>query len=139
MNPGESVSIELEKGKTLEITLVSVSEQSEAGWRSVFFELNGQPRTIKVQEDVAADASSSRPLAAPQDVNQVGAPMPGRIVTVAVQSGDKIKKGDVLIAMEAMKMETTLQSASNGIVEVVLVQPGDDVDAKELLIRLTAE
>ncbi|MEL6858873.1 MAG: pyruvate carboxylase [Pseudomonadota bacterium] len=139
MNSGESVSIELEKGKTLEITLVSVSEQSEAGWRSVFFELNGQPRTIKVQEDVAADASSSRPLADPQDVNQVGAPMPGRIVTVAVQSGDKIKKGDVLIAMEAMKMETTLQSASNGIVEVVLVQPGDDVDAKELLIRLTAE
>ncbi|MEL6573906.1 MAG: pyruvate carboxylase [Pseudomonadota bacterium] len=139
MNPGESISVELEKGKTLEITLVSVSKQSEAGWRSVFFELNGQPRTIKVQEVVAAVASSSRPLADPEDVNQVGAPMPGRIVSVAVQSGDKIKKGDVLIAMEAMKMETTLQSASNGIVEVVLVQPGDDVDAKELLIRLTAE
>jgi pyruvate carboxylase len=139
MNPGESISVELEKGKTLEITLVSVSEQSEAGWRSVFFELNGQPRTIKVQEDVAAIASSSRLLADPEDVNQVGAPMPGRVVTVAVQSGDEIQKGDVLITMEAMKMETTLQAVSNGTVEVVLVQPGDDVEAKELLMQLTAE
>jgi len=136
MAPGESVSLELEKGKTLEVTLVSVSKSNEEGVRSVFFELNGQPRTIKVLDLENTGAMTARAKADPNDANQIGAPMPGRVVSVAVSEGEDIAAGGVLITLEAMKMETTLHAEQDGSVRAVLVKPGDDVDAKDLLVRL---
>lgn len=137
MAPGEVLSVDLERGKTLEIALVSVSAPNEDGWVSVFFELNGQPRTIKVRGSHMSAEAVVRPKADALDASHIGAPMPGRVVSTNVIVGDQVNKGDVLITLEAMKMETSLHAESDGVVSAVFAAAGDDVDAKDLLIQIT--
>ncbi|WP_404401604.1 pyruvate carboxylase [Pelagibacterium halotolerans] len=132
------VLVDIEKGKTLVVQLLGRSETNEKGMVRVFFELNGQPRTVTVPDRLKAGEIVARPKAAPNDANQVGAPMPGVISSVAVQAGQKVAAGDVLLSIEAMKMETALHAEADGIVAEVLVKPGDQIDAKDLLVRLEA-
>ncbi|MCK4686303.1 MAG: biotin/lipoyl-binding protein, partial [Pirellulales bacterium] len=65
----------------------------------------------------------------------IGAPMPGLIVTVAVKPGEVVKKGDKLLSLEAMKMETTVYAEHDGTLSEVLVSPGSPVEAGELIAR----
>lgn len=138
MQPGEAISVDLEPGKTLEITMVGLSQKLDNGISRVFFELNGQPRTIKVALPGEKDQSISRPTATPGDQCQVGAPMPSRVVSLNVKPGDDVSPGDVLITLEAMKMETSLSAEVSGIVDELFASPGDEVDAKDLLLTLRA-
>jgi pyruvate carboxylase len=136
MEPGEEVSIDIERGKTLIVRFVTVSDVHDDGTRTVFFELNGQPRSI-----VVADRSqvAKRPPQRKMDAGNtkhVGAPMPGTIATVKATVGQKIAKGDLLLTMEAMKMETSVRAESDGTVAEVLAKPGMQVDAKDLLVVL---
>jgi pyruvate carboxylase len=62
--------------------------------------------------------------------------MPGLVVTVAVQDGDKVARGQKLLTLEAMKMETTLYAEQAGRVAEVLVKPGTQVETGELLLRV---
>src|SRR5215472_9021047 len=64
----------------------------------------------------------------------VAAPMPGAIATVAVKPGQQVKAGDVLLTIEAMKMETALHALRDTTVGQILVTPGQPVDAKDLLV-----
>ena len=100
----------------------------------MFFELNGQPRPIRV-----ADRSQVANRPPPRKVEagnpkHVGAPMPGTIGTVPVHGGQHLVRGDVLLTLEAMKMETTVRAEQDGVIKEVLVTPGLQVDAKDLLI-----
>ena len=136
MEPGEEISAEIDPGKILEIRLQAVSDMNEDGEVKVFFELNGQPRTIRVMNRVAAAKSAARPKAEAGNPNHIGAPMPGVVATVAVQAGKPVKAGDLLLTIEAMKMETGIHADRDAVVKGVHVQAGSQIDAKDLLVEL---
>jgi len=139
LEPGEEISIDIEPGKTLIIRFVSVSTPHADATRTVFFELNGQPREITVA-DVSIEATGeSRAKADPAISGQVGSTMPGMVVTVTVKIGDRIKKGQKLLALEAMKMETMINAELDGKIRDVLVQPGCRVETGDLLVVIEPE
>ncbi len=135
MEPGEQITAEIDPGKTLEIRLQAVGETQDDGEVRVFFELNGQPRTIRVPDRKAKAISGARPKAETGNANHVGAPMPGVVATIAVAAGDAVKDGDLLLTIEAMKMETGLHAERDAVVKAVHVQPGGQIDAKDLLVE----
>ena len=134
---GDEIFVEIEQGKTLVVRCVAVGETNDKGMVRVFFELNGQPRSIQVPDRVHGAAGElTRPKADLEDKQQVGAPMPGVISTVSVKNGQSINAGDVLLSIEAMKMETAIYAEIDGTVAELLVKTGDQIDAKDLLVRL---
>ncbi len=135
LEAGDEILVDLEPGKTLVVRCQAIGETNEKGEKKVFFELNGQPRIIKVPDRAhgAAGAAAKR-KADPDNENHLGAPMPGVISTVAVKAGQQVTAGDVLVSIEAMKMETALHAERDGVVSEVLVTPGAQIDAKDLLI-----
>ena len=103
----------------------------------MFFELNGQPRSVRVPDRSQVAKRPPQRKAEPGNPKQVGAPMPGTIATVAVAAGRKVARGDLLATLEAMKMETAVRAEADGEVTEVLVSPGQQVDAKDLLVVLS--
>ncbi|MGR3503681.1 pyruvate carboxylase [Pseudaestuariivita sp.] len=136
MIPGEEITAEIDPGKTLEIRLQAVGETQEDGECRVFFELNGQPRVIRVPNRSAAAQSAARPKADMANENHIGAPMPGVVASVAVTPGQKVAAGDLLLTIEAMKMETGIHAERDAVVKAVHVQAGGQIDAKDLLVEL---
>jgi len=136
MEPGEEVSVDIERGKTLIVRFVALSEVRDDGTRQVFFELNGQPRSIVVTDRSQVAKRPPQRKMENGNTKHVGAPMPGTIATVKAIVGQKVAKGDLLLTMEAMKMETSVRAEAEGTVAEVLVKPGVQVDAKDLLIVL---
>jgi len=136
MEPGEEISAEIDPGKTLEILMQTIAEADETGEAKVFFELNGQPRSVRVPNRRMKAQTAVRPKANAGDPNQIGAPMPGVVATVVAQPGRAVRPGDLLLTIEAMKMETGLHADREGRVKAVHVTPGTQVDAKDLLIEL---
>jgi len=131
--------VEIEPGKTLIVKLLTVGEAHDDGKRTVFFELNGQPREVEVVDRSLASAVRETPKADPNDPNQVAAPLPGLVVGVAVNVGDAVRKGQKLLSIEAMKMETTLYAERPGRVAEVVTAVGRQVKTGELLVRLAGE
>jgi pyruvate carboxylase len=134
--PGQEMTVEIQPGKTLIIQFLTVGDPHPNGWRTVFFELNGQPRSINVRDRSLEPEEKLRPKADRDDPRQVGAPMPGLVVTVAVKSGDEVRSGQKLLTLEAMKMETTVYAERAGKVVELLVSPGTQVDTNDLLLRV---
>ena len=136
MEPGAEISAEIDPGKTLEIRLQAESEAGEDGEVKVFFELNGQPRVIRVANRLVKDATVQRPKAEAGNANHIGAPMPGVVASVGVKEGQQVKAGDLILTIEAMKMETGLHAERDAVVKAVHVQAGGQIDAKDLLVEL---
>ena len=134
MQPGEEIAAEIDPGKTLEIRMQAVADMNEDGEVKVFFELNGQPRTIRVMNRLAAAEKVQRPKAEIGNTDHIGAPMPGVVATVAITAGQKVKEGDLLLTIEAMKMETGIHADRDATVKSVHVSVGSQIDAKDLLI-----
>lgn len=135
MEPEDEVFVDIEKGKTLVIRCLAVGDVDDKGMVTVFFELNGQPRRVKVPDRAhGALASKVRRKAEAGNEAHVGAPMPGVVSTLAVSAGQPVKAGDVLLSIEAMKMETALHAERDGTIAEVLVRTGDQIDAKDLLV-----
>ncbi len=135
MEPGEETSIDIEPGKTLILKFLTVGEPHGDGTRTAFFELNGQPREVVVADRSLAGSAVARPKAAAGDPLQVGAPMPGLVARVMVRKGDKVTPGKKLVALEAMKMETTIYAERAAVVAEVATRAGDHVEAGDLLLR----
>ncbi len=132
---GEEILVDLQKGVTLVIRCQAVGEPDEEGQVRVFFELNGQPRIAKVPDRAhGAAAAARRPKVDDDNACQVGAPMPGVISTIAVKVGQSVAAGDVLLSIEAMKMETALHADRDGDIAEITVKAGDKIDAKDLLV-----
>ncbi len=133
---GEEVEIEIEKGKTLIVKLVSIGEPQHDGTRVMYFEMNGQSRELVIQ-DMTAEVDGSISLKANlADPNQIGATMPGTVLKVVVNKGSKVKRGDHLLITEAMKMETTVQAPKDGIIKEIYASAGDAISTGDLLIEL---
>src|SRR5437764_781733 len=136
MEPGQEISVDLERGKTLIVRYVASSEPHEDGTRTVFFELNGQPRSVRVADRSQAARRPPPRKIEPGNPKHVGAPMPGVVATVKAAVGAQVARGDLLLTLEAMKMETAVRAESDGEVAEVLARPGQAVDAKDLLVVL---
>ncbi len=130
----EEVLVEIERGKTLVVRNLGFGETDDTGMKTVFFELNGQPRRIKVPDRSTGGASKARPKVEPGNASQVGAPMPGVVSTLAVAAGQAVRTGDVLLSIEAMKMETAIHADRDGTIASVHVSAGSQIDAKDLLV-----
>ena len=135
MQPGDEISVEIDPGKTLEIRLQAVGETDETGEVKVFFELNGQPRVVRVPNRAVKAKTAARPKATEGNPAHIGAPMPGVVASVVVSAGQKVSAGDMLLTIEAMKMETGIHADRPAVVKAVHVHAGAQIDAKDLLIE----
>ena len=135
MEPGEEVSIDIEEGKTLILKFLAVGDPHKDGSRTVFFELNGQPRDVQVMDRSLTAKEEAAPRADPNNPLHVGSPMPGLVARVTVSPGEEVKAGQKLFTLEAMKMETTICAERAGKVADVLVSAGTQVEGGDLLLR----
>ncbi len=133
MERGDEIAIELEEGKSLIVKFLTVGEPHPDGTRTIFFELNGQPREVTVQDRSLKVEKAQRPRADVAEPGHVAAPIPGAISVVSVEKGQKVSKGDRLLVMEAMKMQTTVYAPIDGTVKDLLVKVGETVESKDLL------
>ena len=136
MEAGEEITAEIDPGKTLEIRLQAIGETNVDGDVKVFFELNGQPRSIRVPNRLIKSQTVQRPKAEQGNPNHIGAPMPGVVATIVVTVGQKVLEGDLLLTIEAMKMETGIHAERDAVVKAVHVQAGGQIDAKDLLVEM---
>jgi len=136
MTVGDEIAVNIEKGKTLNIRCLAIGEAQDDGTVEVFFELNGQPRTVRIHDESRVSLQNQRQKADPANPGHVSAPFPGMISTIAVKKGQTISAGDTLLTLEAMKMESSISIDVSGTVIKLNIQPGDTVDAKDLLVEV---
>ncbi|HVN80939.1 MAG TPA: pyruvate carboxylase, partial [Terriglobia bacterium] len=134
MRSGEEITVNIEDGKALVIKFLTVGDPHPDGSRTIFFELNGQPREVVVRDRSLQAAAPAHPKVNPAEPGHVGSPSPGIITSLFAQLQQKVKRGDKILAMEAMKMQSTLYAPLDGRITQVLVIPGQRVEAKDLLM-----
>jgi len=137
LRPDEEITVEIEPGKSLIIKFLTVGEPHPDGTRTLFFELNGQPREIQVRDRALKIAARSHPKADPADPGQVAAPTSGVVTGIAVQAGHSVKRGEKLMTLEAMKLQSNIYAPITGQVTKILVSPNQSVEAKDLLLTIT--
>ena len=135
MKPGEEIAVTIQSGKTMIISLQTISDTDDDGNVRVFFELNGQPRIVSVPNRAVAAVRPARRKAEDGDAKQLGAPMPGAISAILVREDQAVKQGEPLLAIEAMKMEARIAAPQDGIVKAILVRVGEQVEPKDLLVE----
>ncbi|XP_015171576.1 PREDICTED: pyruvate carboxylase, mitochondrial isoform X2 [Polistes dominula] len=134
---GEDFDVSIEKGKTLAIKTLAVAEDlTKNGEREVFFEMNGQLRSVFIKDKEAVKELHVHPKAAKGDKNQIGAPMPGTIIDIRVKVGDTVEKGAPLIVLSAMKMEMVVQASKAGKIKTLDVSQGMRVEGDDLLLSI---
>ena len=136
MRMGETIQMEYAPGKVFMITLVQIGEPDQDGNRIMFYRFNGQSREIIVHDASATMTTVKRQKADANDFGQIGATMPGSVLKVFVTKGETVRKGQVLLVTEAMKMETTIQAPFDGIVETIAVKEQDMIDVSDLLLTI---
>jgi pyruvate carboxylase len=131
---GEEAWIDIEPGKTLIVKLLSVGEVEADGARQVTFELNGQPRSIRVFDESAKVTGPKRRKATPGRRGEVAAPMPGRVIDLVTKMGEKVTAGQKLLVTEAMKLETVVKAPVDGLVREIVAGAGESIEAGDLLV-----
>jgi pyruvate carboxylase len=139
MLPGEEIHAHLEKGRTVVIRLVAVSEPDPEGRRGVFLELNGAPRRIFVHDRSLGIQVEKHRKANPDDPKHVSAPLPGLVVSYTKREGERVARGERLAVIEAMKMETNVNATVDGTIRAIAIAPGTRVEAGDLLLEIDAD
>ena len=136
MEPGEEITVEMDKGKTLLIEFLSVGTADDDGLVDAFFKVNGQTRTVKIQDkSVKVEKVVHQKIDKSND-KEVGAPIQGSISSILVEKGQKVKKNEPLFVIEAMKMETTITANKEGEIDEIIHKEGTMVFADDLVIKL---
>ena len=135
MRAEEEVIATMEDGRKVVIRYLTTGDTDDRGYRRVFFEVNGQPSSVLIQDRSSESAHHENEKADSTNEKHVGAPMPGVISTIAVETGQEVQRGDTLLTMEAMKMETSITAERDGVVKRVLARIGEQFDAKDLLVE----
>jgi len=139
LEAGETVDIDIERGKHLVVKLLGVGTlDQKTGTREVFFELNGSPRSVKIDDEHSTEKHVQRPKADANVPGSVGAPMPGVVIELRAKQGQAVDVGDPLLILSAMKMETTLAAPVAGTVDAIHVNVGDNVAAKDLVLSIAS-
>ncbi len=136
LKSGEEVTVEIASGKSLIIKFLTISEPHPDGTRTLFFELNGQPREVNVRDRALRVTERAHPKADPADPGQVAAPTAGVIGIIAVQNNQTVERGAKLLTLEAMKMQSNIYAPIAGRITKLLVTPGQHVEAKDLLVAI---
>ncbi len=136
LQSGEEITVDIEPGKSLIIKFLTASEPHPDGTRTLFFELNGQPREVSVRDRALRVVERSHPKADPADPGQVAAPTAGVISGIAVQANHAVERGAKLLTLEAMKMQSNIYAPISGRIVKLLVTPGQHVEAKDLLVTI---
>ncbi len=136
LTSGAEITVEIESGKEIIIKFLTFSEPHADGTRTLFFELNGQPREITVRDKSLRVTERAHPKADPADPGQVAAPTAGVISSVAVQANHTVERGAKLLTLEAMKMQSNIYAPLSGHIVKLLVTPGQQVEAKDLLVTI---
>jgi pyruvate carboxylase len=134
MKTGDEIAVELEPGKIIVVKFLTSGELRPDGQRTMFFELNGQPREVSIRDASQKMGGIVKEMADPSHRGHIGAPTPGVVTTVAVEQGQSVEEGQKLLVLEAMKMQSTVYAPVSGKVARRLVQPGQTVETKELLL-----
>ncbi len=136
LKPAEEITVELESGKTMIVKFLTIGEAHPDGTRTLFFELNGQPREVTVRDRALRVVERSHPKVNPEDPGHVGAPTAGLVSSIAVQVNHLVDRGAKLLTLEAMKMQSNIYAPITGRVTKLLVTPGQHVEAKDLLVTI---
>lgn len=136
LSEGETHRVEIEDGKTLVIKYVGRGEANDDGTINVLFQLNGVLREVVVPDRNAAESTHTVTMADPTDLAQVAAPIPGMVSQVKVKVGDTVQKNDVLLVVEAMKMETSVVANMSGVIKEIHAEEGKQAKAGELLMLI---
>ena len=134
LEPGQETSLDIEPGKTLIIKLNAIGKVQNDGTRTVYFELNGNNRSVVIRDQSVLSDEAVRVKADKGNPTHIGAPMPGKVLKVNVKAGDTFKAGDVLMVTEAMKMETNIKAKADGAVADVKFKAGDKIEKEDLVI-----
>jgi pyruvate carboxylase len=137
LRSGEEITVEIEPGKSLIIRFLTASEPHPDGTRTLFFELNGQPREVNIRDRALRAVERTHPKADPTDAGQVAAPTAGVISGLAVKANQTVERGAKLLTLEAMKMQSNIYAPISGRISKLLVSPGQNVEAKDLLVTIT--
>jgi pyruvate carboxylase len=137
LRSAEEITVEIEAGKSLIIRFLTASEPHPDGTRTLFFELNGQPREVNVRDRALRVVERSHPKADPAEAGQVAAPTAGVISGLAVKANQAVERGAKLLTLEAMKMQSNIYAPISGRISKLLVSPGQNVEAKDLLVTIT--
>jgi pyruvate carboxylase len=119
----------------LHVKLLAIGEL-KGGQREVFFELNGQLRSLFVRDKSVSKDLAIQPKAVKGQKGSIGAPMPGTVIEIKVKEGDKVKKGDTLVVLSAMKMETVVKAPIDGKVKKVSIVSGQKIEGEDLLMEI---
>ncbi|XP_074605192.1 pyruvate carboxylase [Brevipalpus obovatus] len=134
---GEEFEVTIEKGKTLHFRTLAVSETiNNQGMREVFFELNGQLRSVLVKDKSVKEETTSNPKAEKNNKGSIGAPMLGTVLSIKVSEGETVSKGQPLLAISAMKMEMVVQAPIGGKVKKVVAKSDMKIEAGDLLMEI---
>lgn len=139
MRLGETVNIELAKGKTMIVKLNQISDPDVDGVRTLYFSINGQNQEIMVKDNAIHQSATSTRKAEPTNEDEVGATMSGSVLKLLVKKGQTVKKGEPLLVTEAMKMETTIQAPEDGVIEHIYVNAGDVIQTDDLLLEIAPQ
>jgi len=137
LREGETAEVSIEDGKTLIITLLNIGKHDEHGEVRLSFEVNGNRRDVKVFDEnyfKPGTVIDKVKLADKDNPDEIGASINGKIEKIFVKEGDEVREGDVLIVVEAMKMESSVVSHRAGTIERVSVEEGESVETGQLLI-----
>jgi len=134
--PDKEYSLPIDKGKNLIVRYLAKGDPSANGSSSVFFELNGQPRTVEITNNEFSKNVFINPKAEEGNPSHVGSPLPGQVSKIFISEGEKILKGDRILVIEAMKMETTVSAEKSGTIKKIYLKSGDNVETKDLLIEI---
>ncbi|MFN4247222.1 MAG: pyruvate carboxylase [Flavipsychrobacter sp.] len=134
MEMGQDTTIEIAKGKTLLIRLLSIGPVDDNGKRTVFFKLNGQTRNVDVLDKSVKVQKVENRKADKADANQIGAPLQGMLSKLLVNKGDKVKKNQPLFVIEAMKMETVVTAPHDATITSIDLPSGTLVNTGDLVM-----
>lgn len=137
MERGEEIIVELDKGKTLLITLDSVGKPNKDGMVTVYFKVNGQGRSVKIKDESIKVNKVEHIKAEKNNPKEIGAPLQGMLSTILVKKGENVTKNQPLFIIEAMKMETTITAIQDSTIEQLVLKPGIMVNSEDLIIKLS--
>ena len=123
----------LHNGKSYRAEVISVDKQN----KEIQLKLNGNPQVVKIQDDydlLVKKMGLSANIV--HKISAIKAPMPGLVLSILVESGQKVSQGEPMLVLEAMKMENVIKSPGEGTVKQVVVSKGKPVDKGEVLIEM---